>query len=250
MSDIVEAITPNKKHTRWIKYTAAVAGTGALVYIVYSGVKAYRNHNGALGRLPEALLTVAQGGALARWTRTHGQPPSRVIDVSGANGHTYFPIITDGQMVPSPVVTPDMNPFIRGATPITQSDKLSACYAVLAAHESGSRGTNCYAYNAWGIHWYRVMEPRPAFLSQDAGVPTMFVAFQNWTDAVQYLDTMLQHSYPQARERGANGDLVGFTQALGAGGYATVYRTNPRELVGTAQGLVNRGNIPSGLLTL
>jgi len=225
-----------------VKY--ALYGTAGVATLAgtYYGAKALMSTNspGATLLTPvQAVVTLASGGALARWTRSNGQPPTSLLEKGSP---TFWP---DGTGASSATATRDvrgLHTLIQRVT--TANDKLAACYVALAVHEAGVTASHCYRHNAWGVHWYRTMEPRPGFLSTDAGVPTMFLAFENWTQSVQYLhDTLLERSdaYASAKADGAAGDIVGFTRYLGQGGYAAIYRRNPEELRAVYDSLVNRG---------
>lgn len=124
--------------------------------------------------------------------------------------------------------------------------------ATLASVEGGRDGGGALRrFNVGNFKWSRGRDAgRPAFFLVDRiPSPGFYPAFDSWDDGVTYwLDRLFgQRNFRGALERAAEGDLRGFTEVLGAGGYAQSYRDR-NALVPRYVDRVRAGALPGALI--
>lgn len=201
---------------------------------------------------------------IALWERRYGSRPQTIVDATV----TPYPTATPGFIAsvypegPYPGRTLAAYPAgSRGQlaglcevlAPRLAGGILAAeVLATLASVEGGRTGGGALRrYNVGNFKWARGRDAaRPAFFLVDRiPSPGFYPAFDSWGDGVAYwIDRLFgQSNFRGALDRAAAGDLRGFTEVLGRGGYAQAYRDR-NALVPRYLDRVRNGALPGALI--
>lgn len=256
-----------------------VAGVSAVAGVV-SSIAAAKAEGVPVTEQVQNLTTAARAAVLpanrsreewiALWERRYGSRPSNIVEASitpyalatpGYIGTTYpegeYPGKSQRQYPNGPRF--QLAGLCEVIAPRTRGGILAAeVLATLASVEGGRDGGGALRrHNIGNFKWSRGRDSgRPAFFLVDRiPSPGFYPAFDSWADGVTYWIERLfgQSNYAGALAKAAEGDLRGFTEILGRGGYANAYRNRdalvPRYLdrvrVGALPGaLIRQGKLP------